>query len=260
MNFEQIRPDPTDSPLDPSNTESQDVELGDEEIEGNTEGNKALIELAKSQIAELAPELKKFIETIETENPDAVVFLDKGARIFATPIHAYLHKQQKKTPEFLFLNDEEVKKSYLMGDDEAKQGLEKKYANLANKKILILDETFSAGRGAIALLELADKIGIDAHYVALSKADMKPSSDLSNLAVSFSEHLAKYRQYVKNGKISVGAPHFKEIFSKAAALLYVKENRSGEIKPLLRGPGKRKSHTVDAQTIQLLKRLIFKAL
>jgi adenine/guanine phosphoribosyltransferase-like PRPP-binding protein len=259
MNFDQIRPDPTESPLDPSNAESQDVELGDEEIEGNTEGNKALIELAKVQIAELAPELKKFIATIETENPDAVVFLDKGARIFATPIHSYLHKQQKKTPEFLFLNDDEIKKAYLTGDDEAKLSFAKKYANLANKKILILDEAFSVGRGAIAVLELAERIGIEARYIALSKASGN-FSNFSNLAVSFSEHLAKYNQYVSNGKIRVGNPCFDKIFSQRAARIYIKENRSGEIKPLLRGPGKRKSHTVDAQTIQLLKRLIFKAL
>jgi hypothetical protein len=76
--------------------------------------NKKIISLAESQLEQIKDSLGDLVVSIKAEKPDYIIFLDKSAHIFGSPLHKYLKESgMQSLPEFKFYNDNELKKVYL---------------------------------------------------------------------------------------------------------------------------------------------------
>ncbi len=92
-----------------------------EKIQNKQEQNFSLIKQAEQDIERIAPFVKeKLIPDILNSKPENIVFLDKGARIFATPFKKILEEQDSDyKPKILFFNDSKLKESYMSGTLDA---------------------------------------------------------------------------------------------------------------------------------------------
>lgn len=52
--------------------------------------HQQLLDQTDKELRELKMVFADFLDRIRTENPDVLVFLDKGARVFGTPFLKYL--------------------------------------------------------------------------------------------------------------------------------------------------------------------------
>lgn len=195
------------------------------------EANKKLIERAERQLDEIGPSLLDLTNHIKQGSPDCVVFLDKGARILASPIRRYLLKDgNNRIPDFLFLNDNQLKYKYLVNDKEFLRGIsEEKYKQFKNKKMFFVDETFSVGTGAATLKIMVDNLGIDAKFFSLS-VELMPSLAIDPDEPEYVDWASLDRHFSILGSIE-SDPRFvlyknfaNTLFTKEAASLYVADS------------------------------------
>ncbi|MBP7741198.1 MAG: phosphoribosyltransferase [Candidatus Pacebacteria bacterium] len=189
---------------------------------------------ALEQIEMIKDSLQNLANRIKEERPDLVVFLDLSARIFGTPFLKYLSETMgKEAPPIRFYNDQELKGLYLQGED-ADDVIEKDFEQIKGKKVFFVDETFSTGKGAIALQEAANKVDADAYYFALSK-DPNTEQGLGvkglHHDISEKEHFEKVNALVEEGRIVVYDNPIQELFSRFATRLYA-QDWQGETLPL----------------------------
>ncbi|MDB5260682.1 MAG: hypothetical protein JWN37_913 [Candidatus Nomurabacteria bacterium] len=143
--------------------------------------HSALIERARQELEIIAPSLKDLVGRIEEEKPDFVLFLDKGARIIAAPIRKYLRDHMgEKAPKVQRYNDDTLKTPFLR-NESIDNIVTEDFVPLAGEKVFYIDETFSSGKGAVALDKATSKAGVDMKYFALSR-EKKDQKDLSDQA------------------------------------------------------------------------------
>lgn len=121
----------------------------------------------------LKPSFKDFFSRVVKEQPDYVVFLDKGARPFATPFKKYFNNiNLSNPPKILFWNDERYKS--LSEKNLAQDLLKKDFIDsnpdkdFSKKKIFVVDETYYSGRGARMLRDFFDINHVDGHYFSFT--------------------------------------------------------------------------------------------
>ncbi|MFA5926247.1 MAG: hypothetical protein WC831_04960 [Parcubacteria group bacterium] len=134
---------------------------------------KDVIKEAESDLELIRSSLKDLVVNILKEQPDVIVFLDKGARMFGTPVKKYLQELNlPKMPGIVFLNDENLKTAYTNRTLLNESLIENNVGYLANKKVFFVDETMSDGEGAATLKMIKDcRQGFDnIFYFALSYA------------------------------------------------------------------------------------------
>jgi hypothetical protein len=111
-----------------------------------------LKERSKRELAIIEPGLKDLSRRICSEKPDFVVFLDKGARLFAVPLRRFLRASgMTPLPEFRYFNDTRLKEAYLYKKHSFNTIAEDELGSLKGKKSFFVDETYSLGQGAAAL-------------------------------------------------------------------------------------------------------------
>jgi adenine/guanine phosphoribosyltransferase-like PRPP-binding protein len=121
-----------------------------------------------SEIEMLAPSICDILKRVQKEKPDVMVFLDKGARIFAEPFVRLLqYVGVKDKPEIVFYNDDEEKSG--LERDELDEVLQHRdFEKFSGKKMFIIDETISSGKGLENTIVLSEKFEVDFTYFALS--------------------------------------------------------------------------------------------
>ncbi len=133
-----------------------------------------LIERAQRELEIIAPSLKDLVAKIENEKPDSVLFLDKGARILAAPVRKYLHDRMgENTPKIQRYNDDPLKTPFLR-NEPIDDVVAEDFMPLSGKKVFYVDETFSSGKGAVALDKATSQANVDMKYFALSRATPHP--------------------------------------------------------------------------------------
>lgn len=115
------------------------------------EWENAIIEKIKIELELIKPSLKNFVEMVMKEEPDILVILDKGARLFGTPLKKLFQELDlPKIPKIAFYNDDGIKRAFLEGNiDEG--FVMQEFSGIKDKKVFFLDETFSEGKGALAI-------------------------------------------------------------------------------------------------------------
>lgn len=182
----------------------------------------------EKQLNLIAPALRELAEKIEQEKPHAVVFLDVSARIFGTPYLKHLRKKMgDETPDIGFFNDHLLKARQETQQDFADTAKEL-FKDYTGKKVFFIDETYSNGKGAIAIVEAAEVANVDAYYFAFSQ-DPSPNSDyeLSD------EEEATINVAKEEGRVIISNNPFSNLFSRWASRLYVQDFQ-GETMPLAR--------------------------
>ncbi|MFA5871377.1 MAG: hypothetical protein WC858_01515 [Parcubacteria group bacterium] len=181
------------------------------------------IKEAESDLELIRPALKDLVVNIFKEQPDVIVFLDKGARMFGTPMKKYLQEMNlQKMPEIQFFNDENLKMAYINMTLLNESLIENNVGHLANKKVFFVDETISDGEGAATLKMIKDcRQGFDnIFYFALSCA--------GNNAAGSDDHHQMMLEKIKNDKNF--KIHFDivatQLFSHAWSHLYVHDTGS----------------------------------
>jgi hypothetical protein len=173
---------------------------------------------AGQELEIIGESLRALAQRVERERPDALVFLDLSARILGTPYQKYLtEKMGKDAPLVRFYNDHYLKGAFL--EHEALDELvQKDFEPMRGKKVFFIDETFSEGKGAAALLEASELAGIEGYYFALSKDPEPESSNILN-----TEHESFVRQNVNDGRIVIYDHTIKNLFSRFTSRLYIKD-------------------------------------
>ena len=197
------------------------------------------------QIAMIQGSLKDLAHRIETGTPDAVVFLDLSARIFGSAYVKYLGEVMgEKAPAIKFYNDQALKGAYLYGKKSADR-VEEDFASLRGKKVYFVDETFSAGKGAVALEETAARAGADAYYFALSRDPRSAGLGVKGEQhdISEQEHNEKVQALQASGRITVYNNPIRTMFSRNASRMYV-QDWQGETLPRRPRGDRDKSGTV----------------
>jgi orotate phosphoribosyltransferase-like protein len=196
--------------------------------------NAEELDIANKQIEMIKGSLQDLAHRIEEDKPDIVVFLDLSARLFGSPFLKYLSETMKdNAPLVRFYNDQDLKGRYLHNEVN-EDVIEGDFEQIRGKKVFFVDETFSMGKGAVALHEAAMKVGADAHYFALSK-DPDVAQGLgekgTHYNISETTHLAKVKALTDDGRIVVYENPIKNLFSRFASRLYV-HDWQGETLPL----------------------------
>ncbi len=178
---------------------------------------------AKLELKEIAPSLKDLESRIETERPDTVVFLDMSARIFGTAFLQVLEERMgKDTPSIRFYNDDCLKTLYL-NNRPLERVAEQDFETYRGKKVFIVDETYSSGKGAVALWKAAQLAGVDMHYFALTR-DMNPSFKGKNddhVSLPEEVHSKNVEEIKNNPHFTIYENDIKNLFSRFAVRLYV---------------------------------------
>jgi orotate phosphoribosyltransferase-like protein len=192
------------------------------------------LELVCEQLEIIAPSLRDLAHRIEQMKPDTLVFLDKSARIFGTPYLQYLTATMGDTaPAVRFYNDTELKSRYLF-DLDKEDILEQDFEQLRGKNVVFVDETFSTGKGAVALYEAAVAVGAYPYYAALSQ-DPQPESVIGDRGthhdISEELHVLKVDDLMKQGKMIIYDNPIRNLFSRFASRLYIDE-AEGKTVPL----------------------------
>jgi hypothetical protein len=187
-----------------------------------------LIERARQELEIITPSLKELVSCIENEKPDLVLFLDKGARILAAPIRKYLSDRMgEQTPRIQRYNDDQLKTTFFR-NEAIDRVVEEDFAPLAGKKVFYIDETFSNGRGAVALDKATSQEGVDMRYFALSQT--KEPYDLLKediwedgkfYGLNREEYKKDFERIINDPRITIYPNYFPVLFTKDAALLSV---------------------------------------
>lgn len=163
---------------------------------------------------------------IETNKPDAIVFLDLSARILGSPYKKYLRETMgNNAPQVRFYNDHELKGRFLAGKD-IDDIVQRDFDAVQGQKVFFIDETFSHGKGAAAILSAANIAGVDAYYYALSR-DPSPSEKFE-LTTSADRIIQEGR---KSGRIIIYDNYIKNLFPRMGSRLYMQDIQ-GQTMPL----------------------------
>jgi|GEM_PF-5129550 len=187
-----------------------------------------MIEIAKEQLETIEPALRDLISKIVEEKPDYVVFLDKGARLFGTPFKQYLSGLHlDKNPEVRFYNDDATKGIFLK-NESLEEIAKKDFSDYEGKKVFFIDETFSSGKGALALRSIIDLVGIDGKYFALSQDSKKPELEQGDnfYSIPRKEYDAQMTAMRQDDHFTIYENKIDILFSKGAAELYVTDDQN----------------------------------
>jgi orotate phosphoribosyltransferase-like protein len=193
------------------------------------EKKSQLVEQAQEQLDVIGSSLKDFIERIASEKPDAVVFLDKGARVLAVPMRKYLKDNfGSNFAKVSLYNDDRIKTPFLR-NESIEEVAKTDFAPFAGKKVFFVDETFSSGKGAVTLEKAAQIAGVDMRYFALSR-ESNGQVDLSEKApfepgkfygLSLEEYEKELERIKNDPRFTIYPNNIKRLFTKDAAGLYV---------------------------------------
>lgn len=188
-----------------------------------------LLERARRELEMITPSLKDLVARIENEKPDSVLFLDKGARILAAPVRKYLHDHMgSNTPKVQRYNDDPLKTPFLR-NESIDSVVAEDFAPLAGKKVFYVDETFSSGKGAIALDKATGQAGVDMKYFALTR-EAQNQKDLSAQApfepgkfygLSLEDYKKELERIQSDPKFTIYPNDIPNFFTKDAATLSV---------------------------------------
>lgn len=194
--------------------------------------NQELIERAKHELEILKPTFRDLVGQIKTEAPDIIVFMDKGARILAAPLRKYLNETGSAAPEIKFYNDTPLKGHYLRKEDKEFETRAKDDLNdLTGKKVFFIDETFSAGKGAVTLRRVMDMMHLNAKYFALSRdpnpTEFTPDNEGEENFFYYRpmyEHLDELEKVKNDSRFRIYDNRISVLFSRVAANLYITED------------------------------------
>ncbi len=193
--------------------------------------NQDLLERAEKELEELIPELTNLIKTIEDFESHAVFVLDKGARLWGTPLMKVLRDRRgedKISPVLHFFNDDNLKNAFgnlsSHVDEETKSFLE----SLTSKRAIFIDETIAGGRGLISLLNAFDTYGIDGKYYTLSHCSQGYEAREAWIAQLESNDGASgtvidtaFNRAIHDQRVTIGTRDSLTLFTKEAANLFV---------------------------------------
>ncbi len=197
-------------------------------VEYEKEKMSSTVELAKEQLLELQGSLRSLYEHIQEKKPDVVFFLDKSARIFATPLRQVMQERDEVLDtKFLFLNDKELKYLYVSDEEERlKEKMSEVFSPYTGKTVVFVDETYSGGKGAYLSTLAMDELSMNGEYISLSH-DPREMSVTDDNALSLEAHKANIEKISSDPRVLIGEPEMEYLFSKEASYLYVSEDRVG---------------------------------
>lgn len=188
---------------------------------------KNIIERADQQLEIIKPSLEDFFRRVIEDRPDEIIFLDKGARVFGTPILKLLKEMNlSKIPKIKFFNDDYLKGLYLDGELN-KGSIEEELGDIRSKKVFFFDETYSQGKGAAMLVKVKKALNNEnIFYFALTKDE---NAGLGNAGqdfedenkIAFSEHMNNLQDVYSDKNFIIYNNDIPVLFSKDAAELYV---------------------------------------
>jgi adenine/guanine phosphoribosyltransferase-like PRPP-binding protein len=188
-----------------------------------------LIERAKHELEVIRLSLKDLVAKIESEKPDVVLILDKGARILAAPIRKYLHDHMgEHTPKVQRYNDDRLKTPFLK-DESIDEIVAEDFAPLSGQKVFYIDETFSSGKGAVALDAATKQAGIDMKYFALTREshdqkDLSPKAPFEQgkfYGLALEEYKKEFERIQSDPRFTIYPNDIPTLFTKDAAALAV---------------------------------------
>lgn len=144
-----------------------------------------LVKKAIEQIEIIKPALEGLKNKIIEIEPDKVYLLSKGADLFLEPLKKYFEKI-KIEQDIECYNDDYIKGAYLKQEIN-NEFVEKYFPQISDSKIIFVDETFSVGKGALAINKIASLANAkNIYYFAISQ-DRKKESIEKNLEEAGSE-------------------------------------------------------------------------
>jgi hypothetical protein len=135
-----------------------------------------LIEKAIKQIEVIKPALENLKFKINEIKPDRLILLSKGADLFLNPLKKYF-EENKIDQDIECYSDFSLKTAFLKQELD-NEFVESYFPKLSSQKIMFVDETFSGGKGALAINEMsrvADAKNV--YYFALSQDRDKCSAE-----------------------------------------------------------------------------------
>lgn len=196
-----------------------------------------LVERARLELEVITPALKDLVAKIESERPDFVLFLDKGARVLAAPVRKYLSDHMGElAPKVQRYNDDSLKTPFLR-NESIDEVVAEDFIPLAGKKVFYVDETFSSGKGAVALDKATSQAGIDMRYFALTR-EAQNQKDFSEQApfepgkfygLSLEQYKKEFERIQNDPRFTIYPNDIQNLFTKDAAALSVIDS-DGETK------------------------------
>jgi len=133
------------------------------------EKEKAIVEamdMVEKEMNDLAPVLVNVANEMIKRKPDQVVFLDKGARIFATPMRKFIREKMddQDMPDFRFFDDGVLRNQFcfvqknpadgkryigLQHSESLDKEIKEAFSFIEGKKTFVVDDTISLGREAL---------------------------------------------------------------------------------------------------------------
>ncbi len=187
-----------------------------------------MIDIAKEQLEVIEPALCDILSKIIEEKPDYVIFLDKGARLFGTPFRQYLSSLHlDKNPKIGFYNDDAVKGAFLK-NEPLKEVVNRDFSQYKGKKVFFIDETFSSGKGALALRSIFDIADINGKYFSLSQDSRKPELEQGDnfYNITREEYDEQMAVMHKDERFKIYGNKIDILFSKGASELYVIDDQN----------------------------------
>lgn len=182
------------------------------------------------QLELLRGPLQDIAHRAEAERPDELLFLDRSARILGTPYLKFLGQRMgKEAPAVRFYNDDLLKGEYIAGrsvDDLAKHDL----GRLAGKKVFIVDETLSSGKGAAAMREAMRAVEADFKHFSLSRA-VSDGNEMNEYPIGAQRHSANIEALAADDRFIRYDVPIDDLFTRFPSRLYIEERNGMTVSP-----------------------------
>ncbi len=170
--------------------------------------------LVLEDLYDLKQPLELALREIIKDKPDEVIFLDKGARIFAVPFMKALKILiPNDMPKIAFVNDGKIKMNRWAQEEQIQILADKILGRFYGKKVIFIDETISSGLGVSILLKFQNQFK-SFKYIALSQNPNIEKPIPLDIRTNPNVVIAKYENV--------------SLFSKMLSKLYITDNEDDE--------------------------------
>lgn len=173
-----------------------------------TDYNEHYVDWAERDLETIKGSLQCLLELIDDIRPDYLIFLDRKARIFREPFQRFLKKKiGKEMPIVGSYNDEDLKWKYLQTNLDI-EFLEEEFNIIKGKKVIVVDETYSFGKGAAAIQQAIEMLEHeDIYYFALVRDEDPLEEEYGLLGnISIEEHKKNIEKVLRDPKFIICNP------------------------------------------------------
>lgn len=194
----------------------------------------------EKELHRLTSAFEQFAAFLIEVKPNIILVLDKGARVFYEGVQSMVAELfEPGSVHIATYNDQKLKIAFQASTLDREQQMtttaQSQLGHFAGQKILFLDEVYSAGKGASALIQATSIIGADGYYFALSKFN-DYFNQMQHTSYSKYDWYPEVARIVTEaqaeGRIKVAHVVHQDIFLPEFSRSIVTETETGEVIPV----------------------------